>query len=58
MRILCTERIRNSILNASDRIDKFITVNILTITHIEKHVLNLKFTPWTLSPGDLMIHMY
>jgi len=22
-----------------------------TITHIEKHVLNLKFTPWTLSLG-------
>ena len=29
----------------------------LTITHIEKHILNLKFTPWTLSSGAKVIHI-
>ena len=31
---------------------KELSENNLTITHIEKHVLNLKLTPWTLSSGD------
>ena len=40
-----------SLSSCSPRTDEDPSTMCLTITHIEKHILNLKFTPWALSSG-------